>query len=146
MRRKLSSNKLPQAHTQATPFKKCTGRQKDEGRGEATKSFLSRHPQASQKALHRESLRSWRKQKELLITHLIPHFFRMEGQGILHFFSFFFCGHFTFECFFMFVDFYTFMLSPRVQNKIPALRKIKFFKKIQCFKNIQIFKKFKFSK
>ena len=101
---------------------------------------------ASQKALHRESLRSWRKQKELLITHLIPHFFRMDGQGILHFFSFFFCGHFTFECFFMFVDFYTFMLSPRVQNKIPALRKIKFFKKIQCFKNIQIFKKFKFSK
>ena len=40
MRRKLSSNKLPQAHTQATPFKKCTGRQKDEGRGEATKSFF----------------------------------------------------------------------------------------------------------
>lgn len=44
---KITSNKLPQAHTQATPFKKCTGRQKDEGRGEATKSFLSKHPRLS---------------------------------------------------------------------------------------------------
>ena len=79
MRRKLSSNKLPQAHTQATPFKKCTGRQKDEGRGEATKSFLSRHPQASQKALHRESLRSWRKQNS---PHSIPHFYLNPAPSV----------------------------------------------------------------
>ena len=66
MRRKLSSNKLPQAHTQATPFKKCTGRQTEREGERLQNSLLLRHPQASQKALHRERLLSWRKQNTTL--------------------------------------------------------------------------------